>query len=356
MFGTVLFVAFIAIVLAQAWPLLSNLLFSTGAYVGTAELSHTLTEAIAAHQHTDKSSSGDDGSRGISTSNAGGDDHSPSLDGKSGGRLETRGGRSLMIPHGGGPMPVLGEENHRELAHWLRTYPKQLPKFSAIVVISAHWEEELATVTSGANPSLIYDYYGFPEAAYKLQYPAPGSPALARRIGALLDAAGIPNRQDARRGFDHGVFIPLMLMYPEATTPVVQVSLVKGLDPDLHIRMGLALAPLLESEGEEERVLILGSGFTFRNMPAFFGPAFVRKGPNEAFEAWLRDAASSPSYKATERARRFVNWAKAPSARFCHPREEHLMPLHVCLGAGGCEQGEVVLDAQALVRTSAYLW
>lgn len=263
----------------------------------------------------------------------------------------SRKGKVLLIPHGGGPMPVLGEPSHKELTHWLKTFPKKLPKFSSIVVFSAHWEEKVPTITSGANPSLIYDYYGFPKESYDLKYPAPGNPALAQKISNLLQGAGISNTLDDKRGFDHGMFIPLLLMYPEANIPVVQVSLCSSLDPELHIKMGHALAPLLD-----EDILILGSGFTFHNMGAFFRPESERKKPNEAFEAFLKETLLSPSLSTAERAQRLVQWATAPGARFCHPREEHLIPLHVCFGAAGETPAEQVFDGTVLAKTSGYLW
>ena len=263
----------------------------------------------------------------------------------------SRKGRVLLIPHGGGPMPVLGEPNHKELTHWLKTFPKRLPKFSAIVLFSAHWEEKVPTITSGANPSLIYDYYGFPKESYALKYPAPGHPELARRIGGLLSGAGVPNQLDDKRGFDHGMFIPLLLMYPDASIPVVQVSLSSSLDPALHIKIGAALAPLLE-----EDILILGSGFTFHNLRALFGPASERKKPNEAFEAFLKETLLSPSLSTEERSQRLVQWETAPGARYCHPREEHLIPLHVCFGAANGAPAEQVFDGEVMAKTSGYLW
>jgi aromatic ring-opening dioxygenase catalytic subunit (LigB family) len=188
---------------------------------------------------------------------------------------------TLFAAHGGGPLPVLGDASHAGLTRWLRQWPAAaLPttKPSALLVISAHWEEAQPTVTSSPHPSLIYDYSGFPPAAYQLKYPAPGSPRLAQRVAALLAAAGMPCKTDAARGLDHGTFIPLMLSFPEASIPVVQLSLMTSLDPEEHVRLGEALAPL-----RDDGVLIFASGLSFHNMGAF--GAAMRKPPGAEVDA-----------------------------------------------------------------------
>jgi aromatic ring-opening dioxygenase catalytic subunit (LigB family) len=196
---------------------------------------------------------------------------------------------------------------------------------NAIVVVSAHWEESAFSVTSLARPPLLYDYYGFPAHTYQLEYPAPGAPALAERIVDLLIAAGLPARPDAARGLDHGVFIPLMLMYPAADIPVVQVSLKTGLDPQSHIAAGRALAAL-----RDEGVLLLGSGMSFHNMPGFFHGGF--DAPSRSFDTWLERAASA---EPAVRDALLDTWDQAPGARASHPREEHLLPMMVMAGASG---------------------
>src|SRR6185369_14585207 len=156
----------------------------------------------------------------------------------------------LYIPHGGGPCFFMDwtmgpPDTWDRMAEWLRHVPELVgstPK--AVLAISGHWEEEPVTVTSHPLPPLLYDYYGFPEHTYQLKYPAPGCPALAQRVGALLKEAGFAVKNDAARGFDHGVFIPFKLIYPHADIPVVQLSLRAGLDAEDHIRIGRALAPL----------------------------------------------------------------------------------------------------------------
>lgn len=122
-------------------------------------------------------------------------------------------------------------------------------------MVTAHWEESAPTVSTHPKPDMLFDYYGFPDSAYKYSYPAAGSPEVAAEATALLAGAGFSPKNDAKRGFDHGTFVPLMLMYPEAKTPVVQMSLTKGLDPVQHLKMGAALAPL-----RDQGVLIVGSG------------------------------------------------------------------------------------------------
>jgi len=261
-------------------------------------------------------------------------------------------GSVLYISHGGGPLPLLGDIAHEQLVENLRHLATIVPRPAAIVVISAHREEARPTITAGANPPLLYDYYGFPKESYEIQYPAPGEPSLARRIYDLLAGDGIEAVLDEQRGFDHGVFVPLKLMYPDAGIPCVQVSLVRGLRPDLHIQIGRALAELAR-----EPVLVIGSGFSFHNMQAFFSPPTSQvRSMNEAFEQWLMETCASPALGEEERERRLADWTIAPAARFCHPREEHLVPLHVCYGVAGSPASKVFRFEVLGIRASAYLW
>ncbi|MFT6915339.1 MAG: 4,5-DOPA dioxygenase extradiol [Motiliproteus sp.] len=237
----------------------------------------------------------------------------------------------LFISHGAGPMPLLGDPGHRELVERLTEIAGTLPKPSAILVISAHWEASVPTLTSGANPPLIYDYTGFTQEAYEIEYPCPGEPALAGQIHGLLEQAGIPARLDAQRGFDHGLFVPLTLMYPQADIPCVQLSLVDSLDAGTHLAIGRALQAL-----DYDNLLVLGSGFSFHNMRAFFTPNTADiQARNQAFEDWLEATCSDATMDESQRAERLLHWDRAPDARFCHPREEHLLPLHVCCGLAG---------------------
>lgn len=243
---------------------------------------------------------------------------------------------AIFLSHGGGPCfwmrfpPPFGAhafDNLREyLAGLLAVLPER-PK--AILVISAHWEEPLPTLATAAQPSMLFDYYGFPEHTYRLSYPAPGSPELAERARGLLSTAGIETAADPTRGFDHGVFVPFLIVDPEARIPVVPLSLRQDLDPAFHIAVGQALAPL-----RDEGILIVGSGNSFHNLRTFFD------GEAEAslfFDDWLNEAVSGA--KAERRNALLERWAEAPCARACHPREDHLLPLMVVSGAGGSDIG-----------------
>ena len=234
----------------------------------------------------------------------------------------------LFVSHGGGPMPLLGDPGHQDMVDRLTELAADLRKPSAILVISAHWEEAIPTITSGTTPSLIYDYYGFPSEAYKIEYPCPGEPVLAQQVAQALDQAGIQARLDDQRGLDHGAFVPLKLMYPDATIPCIQLSLVNTLDASTHLAIGRALQAL-----DYDNLLVLGSGFSFHNMRAFFAAQTPEiQARNLAFEDWLEQTCGDSSLSEPERAKRLADWEQAPHARFCHPREEHLLPLHVCYG------------------------
>ncbi|WP_428774696.1 DODA-type extradiol aromatic ring-opening family dioxygenase [Vibrio sp.] len=258
----------------------------------------------------------------------------------------------LYLSHGGGPMPLLGDEGHREMVRCLEMIAADIPKPDAIIVISAHWESGHPTITSNPNPELIYDYFGFPAESYQIRYPCAGNQDLANEMYKVLTKAGIDARLDPERGLDHGVFIPLKIMYPEADIPCLQLSLLHSLDPAEHQVLGQALAGL-----KAKNLLIIGSGFSFHNLPAFFrqGDSDVDRA-NTAFENWLVETCSSKALSESERSERLSHWFKAPGARVCHPREEHLLPLHVCYGAAGkpCDQhfSLTILNRQA----SMYLW
>ncbi len=255
------------------------------------------------------------------------------------------------LPHGGGPWAFVDIGWDLKDAEPLRQYlsdvarlPKTPPK--ALLVISAHWEERVPTIMTAAQPPMFYDYYGFPPASYQIQWPARGAPAaLAMRVQKLLAAGGFQSATDAERGFDHGVFIPLKLAYPDAEIPCAQLSLKVGLDPAEHIAIGRALAPL-----RDEGVFIIGSGMSFHNLRAFRDP---RSQPiAETFDAWLRDAATA---EPAERDKLLASWASAPEARAAHPREEHLLPLMVIAGAAGDDKGTIPFNGTfAGLRLSAY--
>lgn len=247
---------------------------------------------------------------------------------------------ALFIPHGGGPCFFMPDPagHWTAMADFLRSLPDRLPAPPrAILIVTGHWETRGFALTAGAAPSLIYDYYGFPPDTYQISYPAPGAPAVAARAATLLGDAGLDVRLDADHGFDHGVFIPLKVAFPEADVPVVAMSIDASLDPALHLAAGRALAPL-----RDEGVLIIGSGMSFHNMRGYGDPAATA--PSAAFDAWLTDAIEQA---APERDARLSHWADAPAGRFSHPREEHLLPLMVTAGTTA-GPGERIFHAEVL--------
>lgn len=245
---------------------------------------------------------------------------------------------AIYLPHGGGPWPfvdlgsLVGTHESDALAAYLRGIPAALPRRpKALVVVSAHWEAPVPTVMTSARPPLLFDYFGFPEAAYRLTWPAPGDPELAERVRVLVQAAGFATAADAERGFDHGTFVPLKLSFPDADVPTLQLSLERGLDPERHLALGRALAPL-----RDEGVLLVGSGMSFHNLRDF--GRGTGNAAATAFDAWLARVAASD---ADARNAELVRWTAAPSARAAHPREEHLLPLMVMAGAAGSDRGRV---------------
>ncbi len=247
---------------------------------------------------------------------------------------------SYYIPHGGGPCFFMDDPQGTwtRMAQFLRDLPGTLPERpKAVIVVSGHWETKGFALTSGAHPSLLFDYYGFPPHTYQLRYDAPGAPELAAQAAQLLRDAGLYARLDPARGLDHGVFVPLKVALPEADIPVVELSLDAGLDAALHVAAGRALGSL-RSEG----VLILGAGMSFHNLRAMGDPRALA--PSQQFDAWLNTAACAP---AGARATALTHWHEAPAAQFCQPRHEHLLPLMVAAGASGAV-GQRVFNEQVL--------
>ena len=260
----------------------------------------------------------------------------------------------LYLPHGGGPLPLLGDPGHKDIIHFLKNISPKLGQPSAILVVSAHWEEPKPSLISATHPDMFYDYYGFPPEAYKIQYPAPGSAELAETIKAQLDSNGFQANLDDKRGFDHGLFIPLKLIFPEANIPCLQISLIQGLNPEQHIALGRTLHFL-----RNQNVLIVGSGMSFHNMRAFMSGNAAEDNRDSEFDQWLVKTCCSENLSPAERDHELINWSQAPSARYCHPREEHLLPLHVCYGAAGPESppAELVFNGKVLgKKASAFLW
>jgi len=263
-----------------------------------------------------------------------------------------RKGSLIFISHGGGPWPLLHDPRHKNLIEFLQEVPATLITPSAILVISAHWEEDTPVVQSAEHPEMLYDYYGFPEESYRYSYSAPGQPELAAKVSNLLNKNGIKAGLDNQRGFDHGLFVPLMLMYPAATIPCLQISLLNSLDPGRHVELGKALREL-----RQENILIIGSGSSFHNLPAFRQqPTQETVALNQGFESWLIQVMTSGELSEADREQKLAHWQDAPGARYCHPREEHLLPLYVCYGIAGGPADRVV-EVEYMERTaSMYVW
>lgn len=241
-----------------------------------------------------------------------------------------------FISHGGGPWPYMPEaaQSNAALSASLRDIPRQTGKRpKAIVMVSAHWETTgVFTVMTNPKPAMLYDYYGFPEHTYRIEYPAAGSVDLAGKIMNRLARAQLPVAADDSRGFDHGAFVPAFVMYPQADVPMVQVSIQANYDPAVHVALGRALAPLRDDD-----VLILGSGLSYHNL-RLLGPAGAA--PSAQFDAWLQQVIVDGP--AQQRAARLQDWQTAPAARLAHPREDHLIPLMVAVGAAEGEPATCV--------------
>lgn len=260
----------------------------------------------------------------------------------------------FFIPHGGGPLPLMDHDSQQGLITLLRGLERQIARSRAIVVITAHWEAEIVHFSGASQPPLLFDYYNFPPETYDYVYPAPGAPDLAREASALLAAAGIKSVIDPERGFDHGTFVPMMLVRPLADIPILQMSLLASLDPDAHMALGRALAPLLKQD-----VTIIGSGLSFHNLGALLRGQPMTGSEDDAFDSWLGDTLTSPKRDDVQRARNLSRWSEAPGARFCHPREEHLLPLHVCFGAAsaaGLVCDNIFRDRLMGFMTSGFRW
>jgi len=240
------------------------------------------------------------------------------------------GGPSFFIDGKGGPMADI--DMHSEAKKSLERLPKQLraEKPDAIVLVTAHWEGNGEVLVSGKDEytKLYYDYGGFPSFTYELQYRAPAQPKLAAQIVQLLTNKGIPAKLDKKRDWDHGVFIPLKVMYPNADIPVVALSILSSYDAAAHINIGKALEPL-----RDQNILVLGSGFATHN----FDPRSASA--NVPFTSAVTEAIAKPQ---EEREKIFASWTSLPMARLAHAQEDHFLPLHVVIGAAGSDAGKAV--------------
>lgn len=231
---------------------------------------------------------------------------------------------TIFVSHGS-PMLALQDSPARS---FLQGLGRSLPRPTAIVVASAHWETSGAPAVSlAAQPDTIHDFGGFPQALFDIRYPAPGAPQVAERAASLFEAAGIAVGRSPQRGLDHGAWVPLCLMYPDADVPVMQVSLVRGASPAAHHKLGAALAQL-----RHEGVLVIGSGSLTHNLYEFRGQPVDAPAPPwvSEFERWMRERLEANDHAALLDYRE-----RAPSAVENHPSEEHLLPLFVAMGAAG---------------------
>ncbi|KAK8211267.1 extradiol ring-cleavage dioxygenase [Phyllosticta citricarpa] len=267
----------------------------------------------------------------------------------------------ICVSHGGGPMPILGDPSHTALVKSMREKVPEILKLGtaeaprAIVLVTAHWSTTKPTISSAKKHGLLYDYYGFPPESYQIKYDAPGSPEVAKEVAEAFENVGLLPEFDEERGWDHGVFIPMLLINPKADIPIVQISVLKSEDPHEHFKMGRALAKL-----RERNVAIVGSGFaTLHNLRHMFSgvteePEF--RALNAAWSSAVTDAVKEANID--ERERKLVGWRKYPASYEMHPRggAEHFLPLIVCAGAGGEQIAKFYADEFVGLDMFSYYW
>ncbi|HQU47836.1 MAG TPA: class III extradiol ring-cleavage dioxygenase [Casimicrobiaceae bacterium] len=230
---------------------------------------------------------------------------------------------TLFLSHGS---PMRAVDPGSAGAAW-KAIADTLPRPRAVLMVSAHWETGMPMVTANAKPETIHDFGGFPDALYRLRYPAPGAPQLAARVVELLKAAGITAGQDGCRGLDHGAWVPMMHMYPAHDVPVAQLAVQPGRDTAHHLALGRALAPLAH-----EGVLVIGSGHVTHNLRDWVG----HRGGSEplpyaaSFAHWLHDTLAQRDERALLAYRE-----RGPGGARAHPSEEHFLPIYVAWGAAG---------------------
>ena len=248
---------------------------------------------------------------------------------------------TFYLTHGGGPWPYMTgpfRGNFVVLEASLKDLPQQLPvKPKAILMVSGHWEENDFAVMASPTPPMVYDFEGFPKELYQIRYSAPGSPELARQAHSLIQGAGLPTHLDPKRGFDHGTYSLLAVTHPEADVPVIQVSIRSDYDPEAHLRLGRALAPL-----RDDGILIIGSGSSYHNLGAMMrsGVNGDIKQESAQFDLWLKETLVDSGRK--QRSERLVEWKRAPFARAVQPQEDHFLPLHVAVGAAEQEPAKII--------------
>lgn len=246
----------------------------------------------------------------------------------------TRALPTYFICHGGGPWHVMGGHwatAHAGLRAALQTMSAEMQalKPRAVLLVSAHWEATEFRVQGQAKPGLLFDYGGFPPEAYCLRYAARGAPAIAAQLQTLLREAGHSCELESRRGYDHGAFVPMAVLWPDADVPLLQLSLKAGLDAGTHLQVGRILASLRHAG-----ILIIASGSSWHNLQQLGEPAHL---PSQEWDGWLDRALTACTGAARSRA--LLDWRNAPHARLAHPREEHLLPLMVAVGAAEAEAG-----------------
>ncbi|KAL5615058.1 uncharacterized protein BROUX77_000895 [Berkeleyomyces rouxiae] len=272
----------------------------------------------------------------------------------------------ICISHGGGPLPVMGDPSQETIIYSLKN---RVPKIlgigtpnqpRAIILITAHWQTTTPTISSAKKHKLLYDYYGFPDECYKLKYDADGSPEIAQDIAKALTAEGLIPQLDSKRGWDHGVFIPMLLIHPEASIPIIQVSVLESEDPAAHFRIGAALGKL-----RDQNIAILGSGFaSFHSIRLMFdmmrnptsANADVTRHKNRSWGKALNDAVGT--IDRSDRLAKLSKWREFPSSYDMHPPHggDHFMPLLVCAGAAGDEKAEKYADAFLDLDIDTFYW
>jgi len=266
----------------------------------------------------------------------------------------------ISVTHGGGPMPLLGDPSQKQLATSMRKKAPEVMHLNsnppkAIVLLTAHWEEHITTISSGPAPELLYDYGGFPAEAYEFKYPAPGSPEVAAKVRERLAEAGIESRLDLKRGWDHGVFVPMLLIRPQADIPIVQMSVLASQSPKELYALGKALEPL-----RDENIAILGSGSAgFHNFRLFFGGGGSKGEAKATHSIWTKTlhdsiAESDP----VVRGGKLEKWRDWEGAYSAHPRNaaEHFSPLIVCAGAAGHGTAKGWVDEMVGWNMETFYW